>query len=533
MIQKNDRKKLLNYLVPLSDKIIDQICEHSFFSSKDNLTKKLTHDDVLRFILTNNYGDLYNPDLAWNAITISNLYKKKLEYYANFNVEIQKLKNKGNPVALKLQELETEFNKNPTIYLEEEIAQIKTTLLTTLINNFNYLCDFDHNDIYNSLDENELVINLMSYQDYLDDEEKYVIGLNSKNLNLYVESIYLTDFYKLDKESTINPLFFKEIDTIVKLKYDEYDLINTIYVIPSGESNKINFSAYSLSLEESSAKEYTVHTLNSVTSIPNLKKEKKITPKELILIGDIDYDHMSKINPIESISMTRDSQLATNIDESDILYWGYLPGTKREIEIIDEIAKKTNFNTSIIKGKEATEQSILQVIEKSTENKIIHIATHGFFFPDSSNNKSDNLFISHKNPLLRSGLILSGANKNWKNASLSNLDDDGILTAEEISFMDLSSVDLVVLSACDTGLGDVSNIDGVIGLQSAFRLAGVNKIIMSLWKVPDVETAEFFEYFYKFLLEENLSINQSFRETQRLMKNKYAPFYWAGLVLLE
>jgi CHAT domain-containing protein len=124
-------------------------------------------------------------------------------------------------------------------------------------------------------------------------------------------------------------------------------------------------------------------------------------------------------------------------------------------------------------------------------------------------------------------------NDNWNNKSLVGSHNDGILTAEEISFLDLSGVELVVLSACDTGLGDVSNLEGINGLQRAFKLAGAKKLIMSLWKVPDKETAEFFKHFYKFLLEDERSINESFRYTQKIMNEKYEPYYWASFVLLE
>jgi len=195
--------------------------------------------------------------------------------------------------------------------------------------------------------------------------------------------------------------------------------------------------------------------------------------------------------------------------------------------------RKIQINVFILRESEVTEHNIKKIIIDPTKNNVVHIATHAYFFPDEINIEADNYFAAHKNPLLRSGLVLSGANKNWNSKSLVDSNNDGILTAEEISFLDLSGVELIVLSACDTGLGKLSNLEGVNGLQRAFKLAGANKLIMSLWKVPDKEAAEFFDYFYKFLLEDKLSVNQSFRETQRIMKEIYEPYYWAGFVLLE
>jgi CHAT domain-containing protein len=134
--------------------------------------------------------------------------------------------------------------------------------------------------------------------------------------------------------------------------------------------------------------------------------------------------------------------------------------------------------------------------------------------------------------MLRSGLILAGGNKFWKNTNKEIAGDDGIVTAKEIANLDLSNCQLVVLSACETGLGDVNGSEGVFGLQRAFKMAGVKNIIMSLWKVPDAQTAELFEIFYAECFK-GKTIPEAFREAQNKMKTKYNPYYWAGFVLLE
>ena len=112
--------------------------------------------------------------------------------------------------------------------------------------------------------------------------------------------------------------------------------------------------------------------------------------------------------------------------------------------------------------------------------------------------------------------------------------EDGILTAKEVSDMNLMNTELVVLSACQSGLGDVKGSEGVEGLQRGFKMAGVRYIIMSLWQVPDKETTEFMETFYDNWLG-GLDIHEAFRNTQITMKNKYKddPFKWAGFVLME
>jgi CHAT domain-containing protein len=134
--------------------------------------------------------------------------------------------------------------------------------------------------------------------------------------------------------------------------------------------------------------------------------------------------------------------------------------------------------------------------------------------------------------MMRSGLLFAGANKFWGKPNDNQTTEDGILTANEISNLDLSACELVVLSACETGLGKIQGSEGVFGLQRAFKIAGVKNIIMSLWKVPDAQTAELFDVFYEECFR-GKSIHEAFKIAQSKMKAKYSPYYWAGFVLLE
>jgi CHAT domain-containing protein len=134
--------------------------------------------------------------------------------------------------------------------------------------------------------------------------------------------------------------------------------------------------------------------------------------------------------------------------------------------------------------------------------------------------------------MMRSGLLFSGANKYWGKGIENLTTEDGILTASEISNLDLSACQLVVLSACETGLGDINGSEGVFGLQRAFKMAGVKNIIMSLWKVQDVQTAELFDVFYRECFA-GKTIHDAFQTAQAKMKVKYSPYYWAGFLLLE
>jgi len=533
-ITNKQDQKALEFLIPLSEKIMDEICFKSFFSNSDNKTDKLLHDETISNILSLNNSEFYNSNLTANVQFISNLYKKRLDYYAQINLDIQKLKVLNDPNAIKLHNLENDFNKNPTELLNEEIGQVKTKLIMSRLSNYEGLCAIDFNNILNNVNENELIIDIISYINKKTGFNDFAVNFMSKNRNLSLSKIVFDDYYKLYEKQNINSYFFDLIYTdILKAKNVNGNLIDTYYIIPSGKSNIINFSALSISLEEKLNKKIKIHVINSLTDIPKIKNEKQKKIDNLILIGDIDYNKMPNLSSMVTTNQTRGIQLVNYIESSSIPIWGYLPGTKLEIEEIKQLGIKNKINVSVLKESEVTESNLKKIIIDPTINNVIHVATHAYFFPDEIANGTDNIYATHKNPLLRSGLVLSGANEFWNNKSLVDPNNDGILTAEEISFMDLSGVELVVLSACDTGLGEISNLEGVNGLQRAFKLAGANKLIMSLWKIPDRETVEFFGYFYKFLLEEKLSINDSFRETQRIMKDKYTPYYWGGFVLLE
>ncbi|MDC1395645.1 CHAT domain-containing protein, partial [Bacteroidia bacterium] len=140
-------------------------------------------------------------------------------------------------------------------------------------------------------------------------------------------------------------------------------------------------------------------------------------------------------------------------------------------------------------------------------------------------------FSYSSNPLVRCGLAFTAANNAKKNSKFTN---DGILTGLEISSLDLRKSNLVVLSACETGLGEVSAGDGIYGLQRAFKMAGAKYIILSLWSVPDKETKEFMSIFYSKWMSDK-DIYSAFRQTQLYMLNKYRnnPTKWAGFELLN
>jgi CHAT domain-containing protein/Tfp pilus assembly protein PilF len=197
-----------------------------------------------------------------------------------------------------------------------------------------------------------------------------------------------------------------------------------------------------------------------------------------------------------------------------------LPGTKVEVDKIASILDAGGWEVKSHTGAGALEQNI----KESYKPRLLHIATHGFFQADTTNGSS---------PLLRSGLMLTGAGSTLKGEK-NETGEDGILTAYEAMNLNLDNTDLVVLSACETGLGEIKNGEGVYGLQRAFKVAGAKTIIMSLWKVSDQATQELMVSFYKHWLSmQNIGKRAAFLAAQKELKAKYPnPYFWGAFVMV-
>ena len=216
-----------------------------------------------------------------------------------------------------------------------------------------------------------------------------------------------------------------------------------------------------------------------------------------------------------------------------------LPGTKKEVEQIAKNWSTTEREpTTIYFGSLASEERFKR---EAPGNRVIHLATHGYFLegkcqPITTQRGFDSdVGYVGENPLLLSGLFLAGANLYGEGADDLGV-EDGILTAEEVTAMNLSGADLVVLSACETGLGEVKEGEGVYGLRRAFQMAGARTVISALWSVSDKETAEMMSQLYG---SSRKSLPEMMREIQlekikTLRENKQAdhPFSWGAFIAL-
>lgn len=203
--------------------------------------------------------------------------------------------------------------------------------------------------------------------------------------------------------------------------------------------------------------------------------------------------------------------------------------TEKEMELVAEkLENMINLDVKAYSGHNALEEVIKGM---SVAPKVLHISTHGFFCADEEN-------IS-ENPLLRSGLAFVGANSIMNEISeQSPAGEDGILTALEVSSINLLGTELVVLSACETGVGEIQRSEGVYGLRRAFQLAGARTILSSMWAVPDKQTRDLMTAFYENWLS-GQSKAEALRnsaltiiEERRKAKGSAHPLFWGGFILI-
>ena len=300
-----------------------------------------------------------------------------------------------------------------------------------------------------------------------------------------------------------------------------------------GNASKVYFSSDGI---------YQQLNLNTLKN-PETKKY-LIEETEIRLVSntkDILQEHTSVVSKTSAIFSYPDYGVKTSeTNPSETRLSGFpelkeLPGTKAEADSIKKILITQNWAVEEFLQKEATEDAI----KKVNSPQVLHIATHGFFLNDVKGNTEKVMGIqselAKQNPLLRSGVILAGAAAIARDSLSSNTKEDGILTAYEAIGLNLTNTDLVVLSACETGLGELLNGQGVYGLQRAFLIAGAKSVIMSLWVIDDFATQELMTNFYKEWLKDPTSENKhkAFRTAQLKLKEKYnKPYYWGAFVLV-
>ncbi|WP_291726833.1 CHAT domain-containing tetratricopeptide repeat protein [Bernardetia sp.] len=485
----------------------------------------------------NKYPDLivqmHNAHLATKAILLNTTNRIKESVLKSNN---WKLKNdykkwiKNREELIELYSYTPEELKEQGIdreKLEKETNQIEKKLSESLPELFDDKDLKTYQDIKNALPQNTAFVDIISFPNYENDKligNQYIALVGTPTSDA-PKLIHLKNGKELDKGdfyyycNTVR-LTIENEESFVAYWKPIYDILEEIkqkqenekiFVSLDGIYNQININT--LRLDDGS---YVIDHQNLVflNNLKDLTKNKKTTIRnnQIVLVGFPNYGNTGKITP--------------------------LPGTKEEIENIQKLLRGYNQYPKVILGNAADEKTIKSI--KSP--RILHIATHGFFLADDAMSNSDNsrafglqANLVRQNPLLRSGLMFTNAEsaletKTSKEKSESN---NGILTAYEARGLNLEGTELVVLSACETGLGDVKAGEGVYGLQRAFQLAGAKSTIMSLWQVSDEATAKLMTYFYQHLAQ-NDNVNEAFQKAQTKLKEEYPdPYFWGAFMLLQ
>ncbi len=286
--------------------------------------------------------------------------------------------------------------------------------------------------------------------------------------------------------------------------------VSTVFVVPDGALHLLNFGAL---VEEDGSflieGEKRLWLLSTERALSRSRSETPVSER-LLIVGDPDYAAQT------SADSPRENPRPALMDRSDCLdaaelHFSRLPGARRESREVAELWRSIGLGTDkveLLQGADARESRVKAAVASSVRRpNVLHFATHGFFVGE----ECDRSEMRRTNPLVLSGLAFAGAD-HWRTASSG--EDDGLLTAEEVAGLNLAGVDLVVLSACDTGLGEVrARGEGVFGLRRALQVAGARSVVMSLWPVGDEVGYRFMSAFYRARFGDGRSLEEALRST--------------------
>ncbi len=340
------------------------------------------------------------------------------------------------------------------------------------------------------------------------------LRMESKGFKTYKNLIV----YKLEDAKSY-PLFWKLIDEAIP------DNTETLYLSSDGVINKVNVSTlFDANQKKYMVDKYKVRLLSNTRElVEDEPKQQENNNAEMFGFPAFDMDAQPKKEG-GSLFDENDMRAGFGGDISE------LPGTLEEVNNIEQILQGGSWKVNKYTMQNASEDQVKKLVNP----KILHVATHGFFLEDLKS-ENDEVGIDSRNgrfnPLFRSGLLLAGAQNTIKGEEISG-DEDGILTAYEAMNLNLDETDLVVMSACETGLGEVKNGEGVYGLQRSFLVAGAGNLIMSLWKVNDATTQMLMSNFYKNWFD-GMNRLDAFNEAIAKVRSEFKdPYYWGAFVML-
>ena len=373
-------------------------------------------------------------------------------------------------------------------------------------------------DVQKNINVNDIAIEFASYKDSLN-RDVYVALVLSKEM----QSPEIVPLFNQEKLIEIkNADYYKtsKLYNLIWKPLSQYlNKAKNVYFSPCGKLHTIGIEYMPDDNGNVFSEKYSAYRLSSTRELAITHPDNP--NKKAATYGGIRYDGNDE----------------TTIERSGAAM--YLAGTKVESEMVANLLKKVKYEVTAITDTAATEESFKQL--SGNDLKILHIATHGFYYNENELSYIGISIFIDKNlsdedrSLSGSGLLFAGANiiltDNTRSAVVDDA-DDGILTAKEISRLDFQGLDLVVLSACQSGLGEVTG-DGVFGLQRGFKKAGAHTIVMSLWNVSDEATQLLMTEFFKNLTSE-MTKREAFVSAQKIVRQQFShPGLWAAFVMID
>jgi CHAT domain-containing protein len=425
--------------------------------------------------------------------TLARLYAYSKEDLKTQKVNLDSLERSANALEKKLSERSTMFSAG---YASQKIS---------------------HTQIRGLLVDTEAVVEIIRVRNY----RQSFTGESSYAALILTKGATIPQVVVLDNGEQLDTRYAKFYRNAVQQKipdeysYDQYwakvePLLKgkkMIYVSPDGVYNQLNINTFKKANGDFVINQFDIAIIGNSKDLVVLKGKKPRTQKKsATLVGFPDYG------------------------AGDVVP---LPATKVEIDGIARLLKNSGYQVTSFSQKTATETNLKSIKGPA----IVHIATHGYFLQDVEDTGSAfgvHVENANNNPLLRSGLMLANASSTVSGKRMPNLvsNDNGVLTAYEAMNLNLEGTDLVVLSACETGLGDIKAGEGVYGLQRAFLVAGADGLIMSLWKVDDEATQMLMTSFYSSWIKLGSKL-KAFKQAQLQLKTKYKdPYYWGAFVMM-
>lgn len=546
---------ILNSFVELSPNLRESLWTRKFASNYNKLFPYIVEKNMNKESISELYDNtcLFAKGILLNTdIVIRNLILESGD-----SSLIKKYNALSSNISIYNKLIETPINKR--LINADSLSSVIQRQEMELANKSKAYGDYAHNltinwrDVQGKLGDDDIAIEFLDFPIINTDSTLYVALTLKRG---YDSPRMVTLFEKKQLNAIPSNVYYTRTDVaglVWKPLENELKGVKNIYFSPSGELHRIGIEYLPISKTENICDVYTLHRLSSTRQLAIVQDE--IKGNNAILYGGINYDDKSKTISADSASENktpyRTASIYRTIVDSLTLRnsYDYLEGTKKEVDLIVDDMKKHRVPYNYYNGTYGTEESFKKL--DGTKPKVMHIATHGFYLTeeeaektrfarpeldllsDGGNNASRQ--IEHK-PMTRSGLLFSGCNHAIHHEQIPDGEEDGILTAQEISTLDLRGLDLVVLSACQTGLGDIISGEGVFGLQRGFKKAGAKTIIMSLWNVNDESTMKMMTSFYHYYLE-GMSKESAFHAAQEELRKDCSPQQerpdWAAFIMLD